>query len=452
MRSRTLWFATVLLCAPIVSVAQHGPAPAATGPLTPAAVRADLATMREQFLATEAAFSPESRAEAGRRLARLESAADTVQRAYLEIELARIVALADNGHTGVPAAMRSGKVNRVGMRLTPFGEDFYVLRVLKADADLLGARLVSIDGAPIAQLRSTARSLAGGTNAWRDRGAPFLFESPELLQTVGIAKSRDAATYQFALANGKSVSKRMVAVPPVASGFANSNQWMYPAATVSSSGEWVSLLSDDRAPWSLKDPTTRFRWREAPEIDGVVIELRQNVSAPGLPIRTFLLQMDTMLRARKPANIVLDLRMNGGGDLNTTRAFVQSLPTLTSGRVFVLTSPYTFSAAISTTGYLKQAAPERVSIVGESVGDRLVFWAEGSPVMLPNVGIMIGKTSERHDYETGCTPYTDCHGPVVRNPIRVKTLSPDIVAPWTIEQFRAGNDPAIAAVSAALKK
>jgi hypothetical protein len=32
------------------------------------------------------------------------------------------------------------------------------------------------------------------------------------------------------------------------------------------------------------------------------------------------------------------------------------LPTLVKGRIFVLTSPWTFSAAISTLGYLKQAA------------------------------------------------------------------------------------------------
>jgi hypothetical protein len=162
--------------------------------------------------------------------------------------------------------------------------------------------------------------------------------------------------------------------------------------------------------------------------------------------------MDSMLLARKPVNVVLDMRMNGGGDLNTTRSFVQALPTRVSGRVFALTSPYTFSAAISTVGYLKQAAPARVTIVGEMVGDRLEFWAEGRPATLPASGLLIGRATERHDYATGCKPYTDCHGNVVRNPISVKTLAPDILAPWTMADYRAGRDPGMAAIVAALRK
>jgi hypothetical protein len=46
---------------------------------------------------------------------------------------------------------------------------------------------------------------------------------------------------------------------------------------------------------------------------------------------------------------------------------------------------------------------------------------------------------------------TDCHGSVVRNPISVPTLAPDIQAPWTIDAYRTGHDPAMDAVAAALR-
>lgn len=146
------------------------------------------------------------------------------------------------------------------------------------------------------------------------------------------------------------------------------------------------------------------------------------------------------------------MRLNSGGDLNKTRDFVQSLPNLASGRIFVLTSPCTFSAAISTVGYLKQAVPDRVTIVGEMVGDRLEFFAEGRGVDLPNSGIGIGVATQRHDYKTGCKPFSDCHGNVVRFPIAVPTLAPDIPAAWTIEALRTGRDPALDAVVKSLKK
>ena len=409
--------------------------------------------MHEQFMAIERSYAPPARAEAMRRLAALEAAADTLQRAWFELELARIVALADNGHTSVPAVMRSARFNRIGLRLTPFGADFYVLRTQSALADLLGARLIAIDGKPLASLLPLARSLSGGTSAWRDRQAPLLLESPEQLRALGIAASPGSATYRFALTDGRTVDRRLVADPPAANrARVNTSRWMYPAPVAGQESEWRSLVPIEQAPWSLRDPDTRFRWREAGEIDGVVIEMRQNVSAPGVTIQSFLSSVDSLLVARKPANVVLDMRMNGGGDLNTTRAFVQALPTRVSGRVFVLTSPYTFSAAISTVGYLKQAAPDRVTIVGEMVGDRLEFWAEGRPATLPASGMMIGRATERHDYATGCKPYTDCHGNVVRNPISVRSLAPDIVAPWTLADYQAGRDPGMAAIATALRR
>jgi hypothetical protein len=157
------------------------------------------------------------------------------------------------------------------------------------------------------------------------------------------------------------------------------------------------------------------------------------------------------IRRAKPANIILDMRLNGGGDLNNTRDFAKALPTLTSGRIFVLTSPWTFSAAISTVGYLKQAGGNRVTIVGEMVGDRLEFWAEGRLTRLPYTFAAMSWSSQRHDYKTGCRPYNDCHGVVVRNPIFVQSLAPDIEAPLTIEAFIAGRDPGMDAIARSLR-
>ncbi len=125
---------------------------------------------------------------------------------------------------------------------------------------------------------------------------------------------------------------------------------------------------------------------------------------------------------------------------------MKDLPNLVRGRVYVLTSPYTFSAAISSVGYLKQSAPSKVTIVGEQVGDRLDFFAEGRPATLHHSGLTIGLSTERHDYGNGCRAYTDCHGPVVRNPIAVPTLPPDIRAPWTRDAYLEGRDPAMEAV------
>jgi hypothetical protein len=122
----------------------------------------------------------------------------------------------------------------------------------------------------------------------------------------------------------------------------------------------------------------------------------------------------------------------------------------TGGRVVVLMAPWTFSAAISSIGYLKQAGGDRVILVGEPPGDRLRFWAEGGPTTLPRSGALLLAATQRHDYLTGCKDFTDCHGAVVRYPISVKTLDPDVAAPWTIDAYAAARDPGMEAAARVL--
>src|SRR5512134_2319307 len=153
-----------------VTAAAHPPQESApTSVTTPDARRADLSRFRSKFLERDRSYSAGARAEAQARLAKLEASVADVSQAYFELELARIVALADNGHTVAFPGPRSRRYDRIGIRLVPFGEDFYVLRARESDTELLGARLVAIDDRPIADLRRVARTLVGGVPAWRDR-------------------------------------------------------------------------------------------------------------------------------------------------------------------------------------------------------------------------------------------------------------------------------------------
>lgn len=419
--------------------------------LTPAQYRADIAQLRLALDNTERSWPPGAKPIALQRLDALAAAADTVRAAYFHLEISRIVALADNGHTVVPAPSRANRFTRIPVRLAPLGDHFYVVRASRAHETLRGARLLAIDGRGIDTLRNIARTLNGGSTAWRDRFVPVFLESPQQMQALGATGDTVAATYRFQLLDGRIVEQRLTAEAADTSAMVvGTSRWLYPETNVTGADHLEPLLSQEAAPWALQEAGTPFRWREAREIDGLVIELRATIDQGSQRIRPFLERMQEELRQRKPRNVVLDLRNNGGGDLTTARAFVQALPTLVPGRLFVLTSPYTFSAAISTVGYLKQAAPERVSIVGEEVGDRLEFWAEGRPILLQHSRIRVGVATERHDYRNGCRAFRDCHGNVVSHPIAVPGLMPDIPAAWTIDDYRSGRDPAMAAVRARL--
>ena len=69
--------------------------------------RTDLAAFRRDFFTMDSSYSAANRATAVSRLARLEADAPGLTAVQFELELARIVALADNGHTNSPATLRS---------------------------------------------------------------------------------------------------------------------------------------------------------------------------------------------------------------------------------------------------------------------------------------------------------------------------------------------------------
>jgi hypothetical protein len=89
-----------------------------------------------------------------------------------------------------------------------------------------------------------------------------------------------------------------------------------------------------------------------------------------------------------------------------------------------------------------------VIVVGEPVGDRLDFWAEGGTFNLPNAFVQVHYASGRHVYNGPCRDRATCFWLNERYPVRVRTLEPDIAAPLTFAAYREFRDPAMEAVLA----
>lgn len=434
--------------------------------------REDIAVFRDEFLARDRAFTPQAREIAERRLAKLEREPASPTR--FAVELCRIAALADNGHTqclpnglgrdicnGVaalgfnrspwcPLLTPDSEIpdfNTVPIAFFPFGQDFNVVGVGTGESDLLGARLIAIDGRPIGRFVAILRSFAGGTLAHRDERAADVLASPQQLHAAGISRSADAVRYTFVAFGGKKVS-RVFSV----------------RSSSGTAAAWQSLPDPGRASWAFQEPGKPFRYRDAPEIDGVVVQPRKTFDAGDRKIADFLEEVETKRQRLGRKHVILDMRFNGGGNFLLIRDFMIRWPARTPGRFFVLTSRQTFSAAIASIAYLKQAGKERVTIVGEPVGDRMMFFSDGLPIRLPHSGRYFLPAVVRMDYGDGCRKYDDCAaaiaqpgrpvatgalpmlGPMIRLPIAVASLEPDIPAPWTIDAWVDAKDPMMEAV------
>jgi hypothetical protein len=410
----------------------------------PAPRQEALAVMRTIVTSGEKAYTDATRARALALLDSIELRSASLSDLALELQLSRVVALADNGHSILAPGARRDRTNRVGVRLLPLSEGLVVAHARRGLEELLGASLVAIGELPVERLLAENRELFGGTGAWRDGFAPYLLESPEQLHALGLVPSPAEAVYRFRRPDGTVVS-RTLRGDSAGRGVTRVDQ-----AFLADEGRpgWRTLVRNP--PWALREPGVTFRRSTAWAPGVFVFQMRGNHNGEGQAITAVLDSVRAEIAAARPQHFVLDMRLNGGGDLNLTRSFMQALPSMVPGRIFVLTGPMTFSAGISSVGYLVQAAPDRVTIVGEPVGDRLVFFSEGRFQRLPGTDTGISVTRERHDYQGGCATFTDCHGPVIRNPIRVPTLDPQVRAPWTLAALREGRDPAMEAVQALL--
>jgi hypothetical protein len=140
----------------------------------------------------------------------------------------------------------------------------------------------------------------------------------------------------------------------------------------------------------------------------------------------------------------MDLRGNGGGDYTNTWHFAHALPHLVrpNGHILILTDSATFSAAITTAAFIKEAGGARVTLIGEPVGDRLSFFSEGGSACLPNLQICVHYQTGKHDYAHACNSWRECFWLNWLYPVRVEGLQPDRLVPLTFADWDAGRDTA----------
>ncbi|WP_156767681.1 hypothetical protein [Candidatus Viadribacter manganicus] len=392
-------------------------------------------------------YSHAARAEARRLIERLRADAGSINHEQFVLRVAEIVALADNGHTALHANAFLKNTPRLPVRTYLFADGLHVLYADEQNADLLGARIDTIDGRSVDDVFNALRRYRGGTEAFRRMMLIPLLESPAMLQAAGVARERGALTYAGVLADERPFERRIDAQERDRAAWVSSTARLLFPDQFARQGFRSFLAADATLPVYLHSPQNLF-WTEGLPGGGYYIGLAHNADADEGPISAFLGSTLEAVRGDQPAYIVLDMRMNGGGDLTTTYDFARALPSAAAGApIYVLTSRWTFSAAIHATAALEQAGGDQVTIVGEPVGDRLDFWAaEGGAFDLPNAFITAYYSTGRHKYDGPCRDWETCIWFGSTHPVRVRTLEPDVAAALTFAAYRERRDPAMEAI------
>lgn len=398
----------------------------------------------EQFsrlLAMDRAFSPAARAEVQREIAALQNELAPLDSGRFRVALMRVAALADNGHTAL-----DDKQDCVPVRVAWFDDGLYVLRARSDHAELLGARVDSIEGRPAGGVLAELGQLRGGAEGWRRIHAALYVQSPQILYGAGLGLRPDQTTWTFALANGTKMSRALPGEACAGEPYGLMSRWLSAEKLPGEPPSWRALTPGDAVlPLSLRDFNTPFRRAWIDQGCTLFIQLKAIHDAEGLQIRDFLKATTDEMAAHPPSNVILDMRFNTGGDYTKAAHFASHLPDFVrpGGRIYILTGAQTFSAAITTVAFVKQAAASRAVILGEPVGDRLSFYGEGNTGCLPHSGLCVHYATGMHDYAHPCRDWDKCYWLNWLFPVQVKSLAPDETIGTTFADYSARRDPVL---------
>lgn len=442
--------AGVLLAGLILPAARAAtPAGAADAPdSVRAAQLADLAVVRTRYLPGDQAFTPATRALARAQLDALTRRAGQLSAAQFAVGLAELGGLADNAHSGLRRFdSRAQPASRLPLHLLWFPDGLLVARAHGESAGLAGARVLKIEGRAPAALFAGAKVLLGGSEAGRKIWLNDWIESAGILHALGLARAPDRLALTLRLRDGRTVDRTVAMVPAstLAPTAALGRLWS-PEAVPGEHG-WAGALDTAHLPLYLRDANQPFRTVPLPDQHALYVQFRSNEDEDGRPIAPFLASVRKQIATSRPDNLVVDLRFDIGGNLLTTLDFMRGLAGSVHGRTYLLVGPYTFSAGIISAAAVKQGGGERVTVVGDQLGDRLHFWSEGANIALPHSHLTFRYTDGQFNLAEGCTGEPGCMDDRYAINVNFASLTPDLRAPLTLAAYLAGRDPAMEAVS-----
>src|SRR5262245_29129589 len=138
--------------------------------LVPASTGGDEARTREadmrkldQWIDLQPSFTDERRHEAHAAVAAHLAQGKQFTDPELYMEVRRIVALADNGHSNADVTPIHQRFGLLPLRTFWFSDGLYVVRAREPQRKILGARIVGVEGRPIGELEARLKAYCAGT-------------------------------------------------------------------------------------------------------------------------------------------------------------------------------------------------------------------------------------------------------------------------------------------------
>lgn len=422
--------------------------------LTPAQMREDLVFLRDDWFRQDKSFSPEHAAEFQALVSEGLERADEYDAVSFWMQVSRAVSRSRNGHTNVNAD--DPPFPGLPFMAWWFRDGLHVVKAAPPYAHLLGARVERIGTQDATRAVASVAPYIAGIDRRIRVVSPRYLRIPALLHRLGITASDSEARLTFRLTKG---SQEEIVLPAEMSGDpgqADSEEWgvLIPSEP-RIPGRWLHVLDTVRSRPAIYRDSVDVDYEWLSEGHRILYIRSNRVAGSGDEDMSLTWKLMGLIMTEVVPNavqvVVVDLRLNSGGNFGNAILFAQALPRVLSAeaRVYVLVSGSTFSAAIVTAAMLKDSGGPRVTLVGSKMGDTARFWAEGSRVCLPNSKLSIKPSWGLQDWEeAGLDLARYFWANVVWGPRQRIDLSPEIEIESTFEEYQAGRDPALERVLA----
>ena len=285
-----------------------------------------------------------------------------------------------------------------------FVEGLFVTAAAEAYRQVIGARVLNVDGHPADEVLAAVEPLISRDNDQQvTRLGPELLRWTPLLHALGLVSDpgRAALTVRFPDQTTGTVAVESVADP-------------HTSLTDPRPAGWISLPGTAGAPMPLylRNSDTPYWFEHLPAEATVYVQFNVIGDQPLEPIAAFGERLFTFIDNHQVSKLVIDLRWNGGGNTYLAQPLLHRLIGCTKvnqrGCLYVIIGRGTFSAAQNTATAIERET--NAIFVGEPTGSRPNFIGETIPFTLPyskaivNVADLYWQTSWPMDHRPWIAP------------------------------------------------
>ena len=351
------------------------------------------------------------------------------------VDLARIVALVGDGHTRLTIPLAPGVdfmqghsetpdpaipellFHQYPIRLAIDAEGVWIERAAEPFNELVGSRLLAIDGIPVEEVVEAVEPTIRHDNSMQVlHHLPMHLVLPEILHARGVVREREQASFTVETIQGSTITAELALVPR------------------GDGLEWVELEDVTHNPEPpFRTGNNKNFWFDYLEQEQVVyLQFNTVYDTPQETIRQFSERLQVFAEEHPVEALVIDLRHNRGGNQSLALPLLHAV--LRSGldrggQLFTIIGRTTFSAAM--TFSLQMEKHTQTLFVGEPTGSKPNHFGDSRKVQLPNTNLTLRISSLYWQWSpTDDRPW----------------IAPHLEAPLSRRAALEGRDPAMEAI------